>query len=354
MELALNQAKKNLGNTKTNPSVGCVIVKKNNLISAGCTSSNGRPHAEHNAINFSKTNIKNSDIYITLEPCTHFGLTSPCTSKIIKNKINKVYYSINDPDSRTNNKSKKILNKKGIFVKNGILRNNTNNFYRSYIKYKRKSLPFVTSKLAMSKDFYTIKKDQNGWITNKYSRGRVHMMRSNHDCIITSSKTVIEDNPLFTCRIKGLEKTSPARIILDKDLRIPLKSKIFTKGKNYQTIIFYNKENKKKIKLLRKLKIKTFYAPLSSHDKLNLIYILIKVKKLGFSRIFLESGITLIMDFLNKNLIDDFVLFISSKKLKKNGKGSITPILNNFIKNKNKLVNEINLLGDKLITYKLK
>ena len=104
MKLALNQASNNLGNTNQNPAVGCVIVKNNTLISAGFTSINGRPHAEQNAIDFSKTNLKNSNLYATLEPCSHFGKTAPCVNTIIKKKIKKVFFAIKDPDLNTQKK----------------------------------------------------------------------------------------------------------------------------------------------------------------------------------------------------------------------------------------------------------
>ena len=100
MNLALNQARINLGNTKLNPSVGCVLVKNNNLISAGSTNFNGRPHAEFNAINFSKNDVKNSDLYVTLEPCSHYGKTKPCVKTIIKKKIKRDFFSKNDPDPK--------------------------------------------------------------------------------------------------------------------------------------------------------------------------------------------------------------------------------------------------------------
>jgi len=214
MGLALQQAIRSLGNTKENPAVGCVIVKNNHLISAGYTSLNGRPHAEQNAINFSKINPRNSELYVTLEPCSHYGKTSPCTKSIIKNGIKKVFFSINDPDLRSYNKSTKLLRRKKISVNKGTYANELNLFYRSYIKSKRNLLPFVTCKLSVSKDFFTINK-KNKWITNKFSRARVHVMRSNHDCIITSSKTIIKDNSELTCRIDGLKNRSPSRIILD-------------------------------------------------------------------------------------------------------------------------------------------
>ena len=110
MHLALMHAKKSLGNTQENPSVGCVIVKNNSVISAGCTSLNGRPHAEENAISLLKKSIKNSYLYVTLEPGSHYGKTPPCVNLISKKKIHKVFISINDPDIRSYNKaSKKVI-----------------------------------------------------------------------------------------------------------------------------------------------------------------------------------------------------------------------------------------------------
>ena len=240
MNLALLQAKKIIGNTNKNPAVGCVIVKNQNVISAGYTSFNGRPHAEHNAINDSKNDLNNSDLYVTLEPCSHYGETPPCINTIIKKKIKKVFFSIKDPDLRSYNRSKKILQKKGIKVINGVLSDKINNFYKSYLKYKSNDLPFVTCKLAVSKDFFTINK-KHKWITNKFSRGRVHLMRASHDCIITSNKTISKDNPRLTCRIDGLNNRSPSRIILDTKLKIRTNSRIIRDAKLYQTIIFYNK-----------------------------------------------------------------------------------------------------------------
>ena len=122
MNLALEQAKKILGNTKKNPAVGCIIIKNHHVVSAGNTSMNGKPHAEQNAINFSKIALKNSELYVTLEPCSHYGKTPPCVNSIIKSKIKKVIFSINDPDSRSFNKCAKKLKSKGIIVINEVLR----------------------------------------------------------------------------------------------------------------------------------------------------------------------------------------------------------------------------------------
>ena len=353
MRLALDQAKRVLGKTKDNPGVGCVITKDNNVISAGYTSINGRPHAEQNAINFSKINLKNSQLYVTLEPCSHYAKTPPCINAIMNKKIKKVFFSINDPDPRSFNKCSNKLRKSGIKVNNGISKNKINSFYRSYHKLKKKKLPFVTCKLAISKDYYTIDKN-NKWITNKFSRGRVHLMRSYHDCIITSSKTIIHDNAKLTCRIDGLGDRSPSRIILDNKLKIPIKSTIIKEASNYPTIIFYNKNNKRKVKLLKKLKIKICKIPLDNKGEIDLIKSLIKAKELGFSRILLESGIKLVTNFLNKNLIDDFIIFMSNKNLTKNGDGNVKKYYRLFFNSKKKTKEKVNLFGDKLISYKLK
>lgn len=353
MNLALMQAHKNLGDTKENPSVGCIITRKNSVISVGNTCRNGRPHAEHNAISLSKSQLKNSELYVTLEPCSHYGKTPPCTKLIIKSGIKKVFFSINDPDLRSKNKCIRLLKNRKITVIKGIYSKKINFFYRSYIKSKVNVLPFVTCKLAVSKDFYMINK-KNKWITNEFSRSRVHLMRASHDCIITSCKTILKDNSQLTCRINGLEQRTPSRVILDNNLKISLNSKILRNAKNYDTIIFYNKFDIKKIKLLKKMKVRTFKIPLDLNNNLDLRKALIKIKKLGFYRVFLESGEKLAFNFLNNNLVDDLKLFISNKKIGLNGMNNVKKRLNLLLKGKKFTKEKVNLFGDKLISYSIK
>lgn len=154
LELAFELAKINLGSTKENPSVGCVVEKNGSIISSGYTSINGRPHAEFNALK-KKTNFKNSNIYITLEPCSHYGKTPPCTNIIKKKGIKKVYYSINDYDERSKKKSKNILLKGKIITHNFIHKEKGLKFYDSYYRFKNNKLPIIDAKIAISKDFYT-------------------------------------------------------------------------------------------------------------------------------------------------------------------------------------------------------
>lgn len=353
MKLALRQAIKNLGNTKDNPSVGCVITKNNTVISAGCTSVFGRPHAEHNAIKDSKTNLKGSSMYVSLEPCSNYGKKTSCTEEIINKKINKVFFSINDPDIRSFNKSIKLFKVKKIRTYKGINSKELINFYRSYIKSKKNLLPYLTSKIAVSKDFYTINKKSRN-ITNEFSRGRVHLIRSQHDCIITSSRTIIKDNSRLTCRIRGLEKKSPSRIILDNKLRIPLDSDIISESNSFRTIIFYNKYNKNKINLLKRRKIETYQLPLDIKNNLDLQVVLLKAKELGFHRILLESGMTLTNSFLNQDLVDQLCLFVSNKYLQKNGRNNIKKKIRSILKNNNYINEKVNLSGEKLLICNIK
>ena len=352
MKLALAQARKNLGKTKENPTVGCVIAKNNSLISVGGTSIGGRPHGEQNAIMFSRTNLKDSDMYVTLEPCSHYGQTLPCTKSIINKRVKKVFFSVNDPDVRSFDRSKLFFKQANIIVKKGIYTKEVENFYRSYFKSKKCLLPFVSCKLAISKDFFT-KNKKKKWITNFFSRSRGHLLRSYHDCIMTSSKTIISDNSRLTCRIDGLKDTSPSRIVLDNKLKISLKSKVIKDSTKFRTIIFYNKFDKKKINQLKRLKVELYKISLDENCNLDLDQVLLKAKNLGFYRILLESGIRLVSNFLYKNLIDDFYLFVSNKNLGKNGKYNIKKNLKFFLKNKKSLNEKVNLFGDKLVIYKI-
>ena len=342
MNLALEQANHNLGQTRTNPSVGCVIVNDDTVISAGCTQRNGRPHAEFEAINKIKGKSKNLHLYVTLEPCSHYGITPPCTNLIYKKKIKKVFFSINDPDKRSYKKSVTFFKKRKIKVKTGILSSKVNDFYRSYINFKTNNLPYVSAKIAVSDDYYTVN-NKNKWITNKYSRGRVHLLRSKHDCILTSGRTIKIDNPNLNCRINGLEKNSPTRVIINKNLDISIKSKIVQTSNLYTTIIFFNKRNKKKIRQLKKLKIKLIHQSLNKNGDFDLIKILKTLKFFGYSRIFVESGQNLITKFLSKKLVNILYVFKSQFKLGRNGRNNFKKSINLYIKKKSH-VKKVNLL----------
>jgi len=345
LNLSFNLARINLGKTKANPSVGCVVVKKDSVISSGYTSIKGRPHAEFNALN-KKINFIGSDFYVTMEPCTHYGLTPPCTDLIIKKGIKRVFYSFYDVDKRTANKAKYELEKKRIKVlkrKNKIFYD----FYNSYFKNKEKQ-PFVDAKIAVSQDYLTIKK-KNKWITNYLSRSRAHLIRSEYDAIMSTSKTINSDNALLNCRLKGFDNTKPDLLIID--LHLSLKKKLnLLKGKSKRKIFIITSVLKsKKINFFKKKGIKIIFIKFLD-NKSDFIKLFKTLKNYGFNRILVESGLTFLNRLLKDKLISNLYLFKSSEKLGKRGKNNASSINLKTFKLDNKI--KVNLDNDNL--YKIR
>ena len=334
MNYAIQLAEQRIGLTGENPSVGCVIVKNKKIISTGQTGIGGTPHAESIAIDNAVEKVAGGILYSTLEPCSHIGKTPSCVHKIIKSKIKKVFFAINDVDNRSANKSIKYFKKKKISVVTGFLENKARKLYRSYFHLKKTKLPFVVGKIAISKNLYF--KFNNKYISNFHSLSVSHLLRYQSHAIMVSYKTINNDNPKLNCRLKGLEKFSPIRIILDKDLKINKKSNILKNSNNLKTIIFFNKTNKN-TKYLKKCGVSLIKTPLDKNKNLDLENILKKIKKLKIHYLLVESGNILIEQFLNKKLFNEFYLFNSNKTVKNTSKKNTFKFkkrLNSYFKNK--------------------
>ena len=341
LELAFQLAEKNLGQTGQNPSVGSIVVNNNTVISSGVTSVNGRPHAEFNALDKFK-NAKGATLFTTLEPCAHQGKTAPCTNIIIKKKIKKVYYAFEDPDKRTYKKAKKILLKKGIIAK--LIRSKKyKNFYKSYFINKKFNIPFISAKIAISKDFFTINK-KDKWITNIFSRKIAHLIRSRHDGLLSTSKSINYDNSLLNCRINGLDNYKPALFIIDLNLKLKknlLLNKILKKRITY--LITY-KSNIKKAQIYKKKGYKIILIT-SLKNRIDFTILFKKLYKMGFSRILVESGLSFFNTLIKNELINELYIFKSNTNLKKEGKNNATL---NYLKNIQAMQIPINLNNDKL------
>ena len=349
IKLAYQQAEINLGATGKNPSVGAIVVKNNSVISSGYTSLTGRPHAEVNALK-NKLNYKNSSLYVTLEPCSHYGITPPCTNKIISKKINYVAFSVNDIDPRSKNLALKRLIKKKINIKRFILRNFAKIFYEYYYIQHSKMLPYVDAKLAVSKNFFSINK-KNRWITNKKSRILANFLRSKYDCLLTTSKTINDDNPLLNCRVEGLEQKSPNIIILDRLFRVKKNSIIFKKNK-MKIYILTNVDSPSKEQFFKKKGVKVIKLKKMENHTKNLKNIFYIIKKLGFNRIIVESGVTFLEQLIKYNLIKNFYLFRSFRNLGTEGSNNTNPLYLKKINFSKKNQIKVNLEEDKL--YKVK
>ena len=342
IDLAFQIAEKNLGRTRLNPSVGTVVVKNNSVISSAVTSYNGRPHSEFKALNNLK-DTRGASLYTTLEPCTHYGKTPPCINIIIKKKIKKVFYAFEDPDIRTFKKAKKILTKKGIVTKL-IHSEKYKKFYQSYFLNKKKSIPYIAGKIAISKDYLTINK-KNKWITNETSRKIVHLFRNRYDCILSTSKSINKDDSRLNCRIDGLNNYKPDLFIID--LRLKLKKNLsLNKYLDFRkTFLITNKKNSNKTTSFKKLGYKIiFINKLEDKNDFNLLYK--KIYKMGYSRMLVETGLTFINTLIRNKMIHELYIFKSKENLGKNGKNNDT--INHLKKIHTKLLT-INLNGDKLL-----
>ncbi len=341
LDLAFQKAEINLGNTGNNPSVGCIIVKNNAVLSSAVTSVNGRPHAEFNALK-DLENCSGATLYTTLEPCSHYGKTPPCVNLIIKKKIKEVYYAFEDPDIRSFKKAKKIFKSKNI--KSKLIPNKKNvRFYDSYFLNKKLSVSFVGAKIAVSKDYLTINK-KNKWITNNYSRKIGHLIRNKYDCIISTSKSVNFDDSLLNCRIEGLNNNKPDLFIIDLNLKLKKRLSLRNLLKVRKTYIITSEQNKDKSLVYKKIGYKIILInKLKNKDDYNKLFK--KIYRMGYARILFETGLTFLNFLLRNRMINELFIFKSSKKLGEIGKNN-TSI--KYLRKINPKLLTINLNGDKL------
>jgi len=321
--LAHNIAKKNFGKTFPNPTVGCVIAKNSKIISKAVTNFSGRPHAEEIAIAKAGPKSKGATMYVTLEPCFHSSKNGSCTDQILRSGIKEIFISAPDPDTRTNNKSIKKLRKNNILVNVGINKEKTYNLNKFFFKSLKKKLPFTKVKLAISSDEKIAWQDyKSKWISNEYSRRYSHKLRSTSQAILTTSKTIIKDDPKLTVRLKKNYQVHIPIIVIDKNLKIPLSSKILKDISQKRVIIFTSKKNKKSDNLA-KLGCEIINCKLNKNKLLNLRSVFKKIYSLNISDILVEAGGILLNDLIKNKLVDEIHIFKSKIHIGQKGKPAI-------------------------------
>ncbi len=332
---AINLSKKNLGLTAPNPCVGCVITQNNQIISSGVTASGGRPHAEKIAIDKvkNKEDLKGAVIYVTLEPCFHFGETSPCVDEIIKFKFKKVVIAIKDSDKRVDGKSIKKLQDAGIEVVCGILEKEAKEINKAFFKRDLTKLPYITLKIASSLDGKIATKNfDSKWISNEQSRKFSHYLRSINDAILVGANTIRKDNPKLDCRLNNLEEFSPKKVIIAKNLDFDIDLEIFKKS---ETIILLPENSKSENSKLKNIKI--IFCK-EKNNQIDLKDALEKLAASGINSLLVEGGQNIATQFIKENLIDEMVLIRSSKIIGNDGIDAIgemnfdkiSEVINNF------------------------
>ena len=290
-------------------------------------------------------------MYVTLEPCFHSSKNGSCADQILRSGIKEIFISAPDPDDRTNKKSINKLKKNNVVVNVGIEKNKTYNLNKFFFKSIKKKQPFTKVKLAVSSDekiaWHNYK---SKWISNKYSRMYGHRLRSVSQAILTTSKTIIKDNPKLTVRLKNNSEKHIPIIIIDKDLRVPMNSKILKDISKKRIIIFTTIKNKKSEKLI-KSGCEIIFCKLNKYKKLNLKSIFSKIYKLNIADILVEAGGILFTDLLKNKLVDEIHLFKSKIFIGENGKPAI---IGKKIKKLKFFINEKKYFkNDKYFNYKV-
>lgn len=305
INIALNLAMRMVGKTAPNPAVGSVIVKDGTVVGIGATAQNGRPHAETIAIKMAGEQTKNADMYVSLEPCCHEGKTMPCTDAIIQSGIKRIVIACGDPNPIVSGNGIKKLKDSGIEVVSFIEEAAAKEINRGFFYTQLLKRPFITLKIATSLDGkIALQNGKSQWISGEISRKYAHMLRARNDAILIGSNTVKADNPDLTCRLKGLEKFSPVRVILSTKFDFDQNCKILT-SPNAKSWIFTNQIIDKNAKFSPHVKI--FNCNKNDEGFLDIKEIVTMLANNGITSLIIEGGAKIAAAFLTAQLIDEIV-----------------------------------------------
>lgn len=308
MKLALSLAKATIGQTSPNPSVGAVIVKDGRLVGTGTHLKAGGAHAEVLAIKEAKEHTNDAVLYVTLEPCIHYGKTPPCTDLIIQSGIKKVYVATLDPNPLVRGKGVEKLLEAGIDVEVGLCEEEALPLYEKFFHFIQTNTPYVTLKTAISFDGKTATKTGDSkWITSKEARRDVHHLRHEHDAILVGIETVLKDNPLLTTR-RPQGGINPIRVILDTNLKIPYTANV-VQDRSAKTIIFTGNS----IDVTKKEKLEQQGVEIISLMKptISIKEVLRMLGERKVTSLLVEGGATVHASFLKENAFQQIITYIA-------------------------------------------
>jgi len=328
MQRALELAQKGIGCTSPNPLVGAVIVKDGRIIGEGYHQFYGGPHAEVNAFRNAVEDVAGATMYVTLEPCSHYGKTPPCAKAIVERGIKNVVIGLIDPNPLVAGKGVQILKENGLDVVTGVLEDEGRKLNEVFLKYITTKLPFCILKTAMTLDgkiaTYT---GDSKWITNNQSRALVHQIRHRVSGIMVGIGTVLADDPMLNTRLENGEGRDPHRIIIDSKARLPLDAKMLNMASNAKTIVVATeKAEQDKLEQLRAKGAEVIIAP-QRNGNIDLSFVMEELGKREVDSVLLEGGGSLNYSALEEGIVDKVYAFIAPKII--GGKDAKTPVEGN-------------------------
>ena len=311
MRQALALARRGVGKTSPNPAVGCVIVRNGAVVGSGWHKKAGTPHAEVHALNAAGELAAGADVYVTLEPCAHFGKTPPCALALIAAKVARVYVGMVDPNPLVAGAGIEMLRKAGIRVETGLLEAACRELNLPFIKWIQTRLPYVILKSALTLDGKTATANGDSrWITGDRSRREVHRLRGRVDAIMVGVGTVQKDDPLLTCRVPGGK--DPLRVVVDSGLRIARHAALFSVRSTAGTLIATCSRDREKIDEVRSQGAEVLICQ-ESAGRVDLADLFRRLGAQGVQSILLEGGSHLAGAALRAGLIDKCMIFLAPK-----------------------------------------
>ncbi|WP_287800094.1 bifunctional diaminohydroxyphosphoribosylaminopyrimidine deaminase/5-amino-6-(5-phosphoribosylamino)uracil reductase RibD [Acidiphilium sp.] len=324
MRTALALARRGLGETAPNPTVGCVIVRGGRVVGRGRTAQGGRPHAETEALAAAGDAARGATAYVTLEPCAHHGRTPPCADALVAAGIARVVVAMTDPDERTNGAGLSRLREAGLEVVEGIGGAEAAEINAGFCKCIREGRPLVTLKLATSLDGQiATRTGASQWITGAAARQAAHALRGTHDAVMVGVGTVLADDPELTCRLEGFRSTPVIRLIVDSHLRIPLDGRLVRGAADHPLwIVHRDGADPARRAALLDLGARLFEVP-AAPVGIDLAAALAVVGAAGLTRVLAEGGGTLAAALIRADLVDRLEWFTAPVVIGDDGIGAV-------------------------------
>jgi diaminohydroxyphosphoribosylaminopyrimidine deaminase/5-amino-6-(5-phosphoribosylamino)uracil reductase len=310
MRAALALARRGLGETAPNPSVGCVVVKDGRVVGRGRTGVGGRPHAEVQALAAAGEAARGATVYVTLEPCSFTGKTPPCAKALVEAGVKNVVIGARDPNPKVNGQGTAMLRQAGIAVTEGVLRAECEAVISGFAMVMTQGRPLVRLKLASTLDGKIATHERESqWLTGEAARRAAHAMRGRHDAVLVGVGTVLSDDPELTCRIEGFQSGALLRLVVDSHLRTPLMSKLVRgAGTAPVWILHWDGADASRKRALEGAGVRLFEMP-ASKAGVDLGAAMQALGKAGLTRVLAEGGGTLAAGLLRADLVDRLAWF---------------------------------------------